>query len=86
MATHKKKPPEPQPAPKPKFQFIQIGITAARDPITGEFLPAVPLYIRADDAQHVSTPQPGIFTDLNRHLADKMRQDVEGCREEGIIL
>ena len=29
--------------------YIQIGQTAARDPITGEFLPAVPLYIRKKD-------------------------------------
>ena len=27
--------------------FIQIGVTAARDPATGAFLPAVPLYIEA---------------------------------------
>ena len=30
-----------------KEVFIQIGITALRSP-TGEFLPAVPLYIKAD--------------------------------------
>lgn len=30
-----------------KKQFIQIGITALRDPATGGFLPAVPLYIEA---------------------------------------
>lgn len=32
-------------------EFIQIGQTAIRDPITGEFLPAVPLYIRAEDQE-----------------------------------
>lgn len=27
--------------------FIQIGFTALRDPVTRDFLPAVPLYIKA---------------------------------------
>ena len=31
-------------------KFIQIGVTALRDPLTGEPLEAVPLYIRAEDA------------------------------------
>ena len=30
--------------------FIQVGTTALRDPGTGEFLPAVPLYVRAEDS------------------------------------
>lgn len=30
-------------------KFIQVGVTALRDPATGEFLPAVPLYIKAED-------------------------------------
>lgn len=29
-------------------KYIQVGVTAMRDPATGEFLPAVPLYIKAD--------------------------------------
>ena len=31
-------------------EYIQIGVTAMRDPATGGFLPSVPLYIKADDA------------------------------------
>ena len=30
-------------------KYIQVGVTALRDPATGEFLPAVPLYIKAED-------------------------------------
>lgn len=30
--------------------FIQVGVTALRDPSTGDFLPAVPLFVRTDDA------------------------------------
>ncbi len=29
--------------------YIQIGVTALRDPVTGEALEAVPLYIRRSD-------------------------------------
>ena len=32
-------------------EYIQIGSTALRDPVTGDFLPAVPLYIRAEDRE-----------------------------------
>ena len=32
-------------------EFIQIGMTALRDPATGDFLPSVPLYIRAEDRE-----------------------------------
>ena len=34
-------------------KFIQIGVTALRDPATGDFLPAVPLYIKAEDGAEV---------------------------------
>ena len=33
--------------------YIQIGVTALRDPVTREPLEAVPLYIRAEDARKV---------------------------------
>ena len=36
------------------MEFIQIGVTAARDPVTGDFLPAVPLYIEKTDAAQKS--------------------------------
>ena len=30
--------------------YIQIGVTALRDPATGNFLPSVPMYARREDA------------------------------------
>lgn len=30
-------------------EYVQVGVTAYRDPATGEFLPSVPLYARAED-------------------------------------
>ena len=52
-------------------EFIQVGSTAMRDPVTGEFLPSVPLYIRAEDQGKVATP---VFDgELMRTLAEKFR-------------
>lgn len=31
--------------------YIQIGVTALRDPVTGEVLESVPLYIRGEDRE-----------------------------------
>lgn len=47
-----------------KLEYIQVGVTAARDPLTGGFLPAVPLYIAATDAAQAS--------------ADKLIEDIQG--------
>ena len=41
-----------------KEEFIQIGYTALRNPATGEFLPAVPLYIKADNDAAEAEPIP----------------------------
>lgn len=30
-------------------EFIQVGQTALRDPLTGDFLPAVPMFVRKED-------------------------------------
>ena len=31
-------------------EFIKVGVTAMRDPMTGELLESVPLYVRSTDA------------------------------------
>lgn len=40
-----------------KEKFIQVGFTALRDPATRAFLPAVPLYIKADDSTESEVQQ-----------------------------
>ena len=51
--------------------YIQIGQTALRDPITGDFMPAVPLYVRAEDQGRVAETRNG---DLKALVAGKMAQ------------
>lgn len=59
-------------------EYVQVGVTALRDPVTGDFLPSVPLYVRAEDQEKVEVP---IFDDsLMRKMADKYKQYLEGCR------
>lgn len=63
--------------------YIQIGVTALRDPVTGEPLQSVPLYVRArdmgltDEAAAVD-PMAG---EIAGTLARMMGQYVNGCRK-----
>lgn len=46
--------------------YIQVGVTALRDPVTGEYLPAVPLYIREEDRGKVHGPIPAEDSELGQ--------------------
>lgn len=67
-----------------KERYIQVGVTAMRDPATGNFLPAVPLYIKEEDGAMESAQN--LTQDLGRLLADRMRRYKEGCEAAGIRL
>ena len=62
--------------------YIQVGFTAARDPITGEFLPAVPLYILADDQAKRSAAR--LQEDLGQLFAMRMKQYIDENRKAGL--
>ncbi len=63
-------------------RYIQVGVTALRDPATGKFLPAVPLFIRAEDGAEEAEEK--LIDDLGRLLADRMRRYKEGCKAAGV--
>lgn len=63
-------------------KFIQVGVTALRDPATGEFLPAVPLFIRADDSARAAEAQ--LTEDIGKLLAERIRRYKAGCRAAGV--
>ena len=52
-------------------EYIQVGVTAMRDPATGEFLPSVPLYIREEDREKVAVPV--YDEEIIKTLAEKFR-------------
>lgn len=57
-------------------EFIQVGFTATRDPGTGEFLPAVPLFI--EKTASAEQGQTALVQDLGKLFAHRMRQYIEG--------
>ena len=67
-----------------KKTFIQIGFTALRAPSTGEFLPAVPLYIEEDDSAKEAVKQ--VMEDIGNLLAQRMKAYKDGCREAGVAI
>ena len=60
-------------------KYIQVGSAAMRDPISGEFLESVPLYIRAEDQKKVEAP---LFDgEIMRNLAEKFKAYKMADRE-----
>lgn len=59
-------------------EYIEIGFTALRDPATGDYLPAVPLYIRASKCAQES--ESAMIKDIGKVFAEKMKQYVNAGR------
>ena len=64
--------------------FIQIGVTAARDPATGAFLPAVPLYIEATDAAAKSAD--GLIEDIQSLFAARFAAYMDATEAAGVAV
>lgn len=69
-------------ASEKKEEYIQIGYTALRDPKTGDYLPAVPLYIKAEG--DAGEAEQKVIDDIGNLLARRMKAYVDGCREAGV--
>lgn len=63
-------------------KFIEVGVTALRDPATGGYLPAVPLYIKAEDGAEEAEQR--LISDLGNLFAHQMKAYIEGCKEAGV--
>ena len=59
-------------------KYIQVGYTALRDPATGDFLPAVPLYIKAEE--NAEETEQKLMDDIGGLLARRMKAYIDGCR------
>lgn len=70
--------------------MVQIGVTALRSP-AGEFLPSIPIYIKAEDAGEInkSTGRPVeeelALTDVAKVFADKFKQYADGTKKRRVI-
>ena len=69
-------------AAEKKEEFIQIGYTALRDPASGEYLPAVPLYIMASDG--AAEAEQKVIEDIGNLFALRMKAYMDGCKEAGV--
>ena len=62
-------------------KYIQVGVTALRDPATGGYLPAVPLYIKA--TKEAEEAEQKLINDLGTLFAQQMKAYMKGCKEAG---
>ena len=71
-------------------KYIQVGVTALRDPVTGAFLPAVPLYIKVEEgtmeAAEVAQSEEKLMQGISHLLALRMKQYMDNCRKAGVGL
>lgn len=67
---------------KNREKFIQVGVTALRDPLTGGYLPSVPLYIEATDQAVVA--ENGLLDNIGGVLAQKFKEYMDGCKKAGV--
>lgn len=65
-------------------RYIQVGVTALRDPVTKNFLPAVPLYIKAEDGAEEAEQK--LQQDLAKLLGERMRRYKAECAAAGIAI
>lgn len=69
---------------KNREKYIQVGVTALRDPMTGDFLPSVPMYIEATDEAVVA--ENGLLDNIGGVLAQKFKEYMDGCKRAGIVI
>ena len=65
-----------------KERYVQIGETALRDPVTREFLPSVPLYVREEDIGEEA--EAALAEDIAGILARKFQAYRQGCRRAAV--
>ncbi len=65
-------------------KYIQVGVTALRDPATGEFLPAVPLYIKAEDGAEEAEEK--LIEDIGKLMAERIRRYKAACEAAGVSM
>lgn len=65
-----------------KEKYIEIGYTALRDPTTGGYLPAIPLYIKAEDGAEEAEQK--VIDGIGNLLAHRMKSYIDGCKKAGV--
>lgn len=63
--------------------YIQVGVTALRDPATGGFLPEVPLYVKADEDTEEDVQD--LITDLENLFRIRMEMYVNATQPPHVV-
>lgn len=67
-----------------KGKYIQVGVTAMRDPKTGDFLPAIRCESkRKDVGEDAEKP---MLEDFAKLMALRMKQYKTGCKAAGVAI
>ena len=64
------------------MEYIQVGFTALRDPATGGYLPAVPLFI--EGTPEAIAGQEALTQDVVRLFAHRLKAYEDDLRKEGL--
>lgn len=65
-----------------KEEFMEIGVAALIDPVTGEFGPSFSLYMKATDQAIASRER--VYQELGNIFAEKFAEYVEKCQAAGV--
>lgn len=65
-------------------EYVQVGYTALRDPKTGGYCPAVPMYVRTDECDPVALEQ--LTENLGQLFALRMKAYRDGCEKAGVAI
>ena len=65
-------------------EYVQVGYTALRDPKTGGYCPAVPMYVRTDECDPDALEQ--LTEDLGQLFALRMKAYRDGCEKAGVAI
>ena len=56
-------------------KYVQIGVMASRDPVTGAFLPSVPIYVEATEEQ--AKAEEAVMLDVAKIFAQRMKRYID---------
>lgn len=62
--------------------FLQVGVIAMKDQVSGGYGSPMPLFIRADDEAIAS--QNHLLDDFAKLMARKLREYTEKCQNAGV--
>lgn len=63
-------------------KYIQVGIIASRDPVTGEFLSAQPIY--REMTPELKEDEETMIRDIGKLFAQKMKQYRDSQSQKGV--